>query len=835
MTGSLLNTNFIIRQIARSRRQAIVFVMCVALSIVTLISLNGFSASVNTSMLNDARTLQAADIVIQSYFDLSPTLVQTVKKLESDNEIRATRVWEFYSVVRSQKSNDSLLAKIKLVQPGYPFYGQVLLKSGRKFSSVLAAGNIIVAQNLLDRLDLQVGDALHIGSTMLKIEDVVMREPDQPVNLLLLGPRIFVDAEDLPALDLVKKGSRVQHNYLIKVSNDEDLQAITDRLKSVADPDQERVDTYRTARSRVKRFFDNLFFFLSLISIFTLLLAGIGIQSALTAFLKEKEKTIAVMKTVGAKSTFVSRHFIFILSILGLAGTSLGMLVGLILQYALDVLFRGLLPENVKLIISWTAVLEGLCLGVLVVGLFSFIPLHRLKEIKPIIILRKERIAFKAGPAIYLSAFLIFAFFMVLVFWQVKELKTALYFVTGIILLILATSLLAAAVLLVLRRIKVRTLLLRQAIKGLFRPKNATRPIIITLTASLTVIFAIYLIEQNLDANFIQSYPEDAPNMFFLDIQPSQLQAFSKTLAVPTKYYPIIRAKIQSINGKKIDRQQERRRRGDNLGRTFNLTYRNYLLEDEAIIKGTGLHRKDWGDLQVSVMDTVAEIKQMKIGDRITFKIQGVPLQARISSIRTRTRESIRPFFYFVFPENTLRDAPQTIFTAVRVDRHQTSALQTRIAEDFPNISVIDTTELLTVFTAVVRKLSLIIRFFAVFSIVAGVLIILSSILATRYARIQEAVYYKILGARSNFVVKVFTLESLVLGLVSAALALLLSQAGSWLICRNVLNIAYQPLIFQSILMVMATILLVVTVGLVPSISILRKKPIVFLREQTQE
>jgi len=834
MTGNLLNIHFIFRQIVRSRRQAIVFVMCVALSIVTLISLNGFSTSVNTSMLNDAKALQAADIIIHSHSDLSPAVIDSVKQLEARKEILGTRIWEFYSVVRSQTGKDSLLAKLKLVQPGYPFYGSVVLKSGRKFGRVLTAGGIIVAQNLLDRLNLMVGDSLHIGNATLKIKDVVTQEPDQPVNLFLLGPRIFIAADDLAALDLVKKGSRVEFNYLIKVLDENNLARIADRLKSVADPEQERVDTYRTARSRVKRFFDNLFFFLSLISIFTLLLAGIGIQSALTAFLKEKETTIAVMKTVGAKSTFVTRQFIIILSLLGLSGTILGLLSGLILQTVLDALFKGLLPENLTLIISWVAVLEGLGLGVLAVSLFSFIPLHRLKDIKPVIIFRKERIRSKAGPAIYLSAFLIFSFFMLLVFWQVKDLKTALYFVLGVISLIVIATLLTAAVLLILKRITVRSLLIRQAVKGLFRPQNATRPIIITLTASLAVIFAIYLIEQNLDSNFIQSYPEDAPNVFFLDIQPAQLEAFSKTLSTPTKYYPIIRAKILSINGEKINRQQERKRRGDNLGRTFNLTYRNYLLEDEVVIKGGSLHRDDWDDFQVSVMDTVADIRHMKIGDRITFKIQGVPLQARISSIRSRTQESIRPFFYFVFPENTLRDAPQTIFTAVRVAKQKISGLQTKIAENFPNVSVIDTTALLTVFNVVVKKLSLIIRFFAAFSMVAGLLIILSSILATRYTRIQEAVYYKILGARSNFVVKVFTLENMVLGLVSATLALMLSQVGSWLICSKVLNISYQPFMLASILLVTATVLLVVTIGLLPSIAILRKKPVVFLREQTQ-
>ena len=234
-------------------------------------------------------------------------------------------------------------------------------------------------------------------------------------------------------------------------------------------------------------------------------------------------------------------------------------------------------------------------------------------------------------------------------------------------------------------------------------------------------------------------------------------------------------------------------------------------------------------------MDTVAKIKDMDVGDHITFNIQGVPLQARISSIRTRTRESIRPFFYFVFPEKTLRDAPQTIFTAVKVPRDRIPAIQTKIAANFPNISAIDVTETLMIFTHVMVKLSLIVRFFALFSMVAGILIILSSVLATRFARIQEAVYYKILGAKSAFVVAVFTLENLFLGLVSAVLALVLSQTSSWIICSKVFDISYTPFLVESFYLIAATVLLIVAVGLLPSISILRQKPVIFLRNQSQE
>ena len=416
-----------------------------------------------------------------------------------------------------------------------------------------------------------------------------------------------------------------------------------------------------------------------------------------------------------------------------------------------------------------------------------------------------------------------------------SPIKTGLFFVGDVVLLIITSWLLAAAVLFFLGRLKVKSLAMRQAIKGLYRPRNATKAIIVTLTASLAVIFSIYLIERNLDAAFIQAYPADAPNLFFLDIQPAQLDRFSEALGVKTQFYPIVRAKILAINSEKILRQKERRRRGDNLARTFNLTYRDHLLEDEVIIKGDRLHNADWGDLQVSVMDTVAKIRGMKIGDRITFKIQGVPLEARISSIRTRIRESIGPFFYFVFPKETLQDAPQAIFTAIKVPQKQIATIQNRMVASFPNVSAIDVTETLRTFTSVMMKLSLIVRFFAIFSIVAGILIILSSVLATRFARIQEAVYYKILGAKSGFVLVVFALENLLLGLVSASIALVISQTGSWAICKEVFDIGYIFFWGESLLLIAGTVMLVVVVGLLPSISILRQKPVLFLRSQTQE
>jgi putative ABC transport system permease protein len=139
------------------------------------------------------------------------------------------------------------------------------------------------------------------------------------------------------------------------------------------------------------------------------------------------------------------------------------------------------------------------------------------------------------------------------------------------------------------------------------------------------------------------------------------------------------------------------------------------------------------------------------------------------------------------------------------------------------------------VFARILGKLSGITRFFTLFSIIAGILILISSVLATQFARIQEAVYFKILGAQKGFILKVFALENGIVGLLSGLIALLLSQTGSWIISRWIFDIPYHPFLLWSLFMVLSTLMLVVAVGLVSSISILTQKPVVFLREQTEE
>lgn len=830
----MIHHAFLFRQIRRSGKQAGVFVLCVTLSMVSLIALNGFSASVNHSLMRDARQLNAADVIVRSHYPFSAGMQAAVDRLAAAGEAETVRIYEFYAIARRADEGRSVLSRLKSAGAGYPFYGRISLKSGRDFGAAYRPGGVIVDQLVLDRLELKIGDRLHVGSARLPIVDVVTAEPDRPVSFFAFGPRVFVHPADLAALDLVTKGSRIRHALLLRVDDPTRVDAVAAQLKTVASPDQERVDTFRTANSRMKRFFDNFLFFLNLVGVFTLLLAGIGIQSALTALLKAKTYTMAIVKTVGATSGFVTRHYVGMVVMLGLAGTLLGVIFGGLVQRLLPALFSGFLPKGMTVAISWPAVAESLALGLVVVTLFAYLPIHRLKAVRPTAIFRKEPPPPGRGWPYYFSLAGISAVFVALLLMQLNDTRLGLYFLAGIVAFIVVIAVLMVAVLWAVGKWQPRGLAARQAIRGLYRPGNATLAILITLTASLAVLFIVYLVEANLDAAYVKSFPADAPNMFFIDIQPDQVAEFRRMVDTDA-VYPIVRARIRAVNGVTVDRRTEQRRKGDNLAREFNLTYRHHLLADERIVRGGGLFREDWDGPQVSVLDTVVDMRPMAVGDRIDFNIQGVPLTARISSIRTRDRESISPFFYFVFPDDVLKKAPQTLFAAVRAKAEDRAALQNRVVAAFPNVSVIDITETAQIFSRAMVKLSRIIRFFTAFSIGAGLLILVSAIFATRAARIREAVYFKILGARRAFVGRVFLWEHAMMGLISGIAAMAMAQTAGAIICRRVLDIPYHAFPAASLVMLVLPMLLVAGVGHWASLAILRKKPVAYLRDHNEE
>ena len=829
-----MNLRFLLREIVQSRKQAVIFVLCVLVAVTTLIALQSFRRDVNRLVHGDAQALHGGDVLVESHYEIGEKLLRGIADLQHEG-IVAVRSWDLYSVVRNSQE-ETLFCQLRIVENGYPLYGDVLLESGAGLADRLQEGQVVVARSVLDRLNVQVGDRLHIGNAALVISDVVVRESARPVDLFNLGPRVFVSSRDLAKTDLVQQGSRVTYGIQLKAPTLTDTEALATRIRDLVGSGAEKIDTADSARSGVKRFFDNLLFFLSLISIFTLILAGIGMYSSITAFFREKEVTLGIIRALGAGQDFVFRHYLMIILILGATGSVLASGVGILLKHGLLLIFPGLFAGRHIPAVAVTDIGEGLAIGLIATLLFSTLPLIRTQDIKPAAMLHRQSAVQPRGTSFYLVCGCGIAFLTLLVIRQLADVTTGIYFMLGCGLLVLLVWLAVRVILSTLRRCRFAELALRQSVRSLLRPGNATASILVTLVSALSVLTVIILVQKNLHRNFIDSYPADAPNLFVLNIQKNQQDDFVRK-AGKVELYPVIRGRLLAVNDTPVNAYKEQRKRGDSLAREFNLTYRNHLLDDEQIREGKDLFRTEAGEripLQVSILDTVEDMGRMKIGDILHFNIQGVPLDAEVTSIRSRTKSKLHPFFYFVFPEEYLRAAPQSTFAALHLEKDSIAAFEKEAIRQWPNLSFINVTETAAELGIVMKRLSLIVNLFAFFALAAGILILVSSLFATRLARLAEAVYYTVLGAPAGFIRRVFACEHLLLAFTGCVLAAILAECAGWCICSYYLDIPFFAELPAVLTLYGAMTGGIVVLGTLSTLALTREQPADFLREHVE-
>ncbi|WP_163337243.1 ABC transporter permease [Desulfopila sp. IMCC35008] len=830
-----MNLRFLSREMWASRGQAFIFTLCTALSITMLVAVSSFTRDIETSIIGDGQALHGGDIILRSNYPLSAQLLQAAAKVQPDEQARV-RTWRFYSVVRAE-NDATLFANIMAVGRAYPLYGAVDLQSGRALRSKLRPGYAVVEDSLLQRLNLELGDTLHVGNHALQIADIIVAESSRPIQLVNLGPRILISEPDLEKTGLVKSGSRVRYGLRIKVDKASSLEKMVQILRDAAVSGSERVETYRSANSGLKRFFDNLLFFLSLIAVFTLLLAGAGMQSSLSALLNQREKSLAIVRTLGGSSRFLLVHYGALVLFFGFLGSLLGIGLGVALKFGLPLVVGDLVGAESLTGLSLADITMGLGLGLLATLFFTFLPLYRLRGIKPNGIFRKTAESVHKGMGYYFFMAIGLILLAVLVVGQLKDVRSGLYFLVGAGGLIVVVALFTHLLFTLLRRLDNGPLLVRLALRSLLRTGNRSGAVIVTLSSALAILLVIFLVRYNLQATFVESYPDDAPNVFLVDIQDEQRDGVRVLVGGELELHPIIRARLKAINGERVKGGEKKRFR-DSLSREFNMTYRDDLLQDEVLEEGNSL----FGDVRgadapvpVSILDSVAEMGDMEKGDLLEFNIQGVELTAEVTSIRSRNRSMLYPFFYFVFPTRVLDKAPKTFFGALHAKETSIGKMQSEIVSKYPNVSLINMARAASEIGSIMEKLARVINFLALFSMSAGALILMSSIVATRFARLREAVYYKILGGGARFVLSVFLTENLILGLVSVFLGIVLAQIGGWGICTYFFDIGYDSHWVSSLLLAVATLVVVSVVGTAGCVNIIRQKPASFLREQSVE
>jgi putative ABC transport system permease protein len=775
---------------------------CVTLGVSALVGVGSFADSLERTVARSAKSLVGGDVEIRSTRPLPEDAGALAPPLPAGRPA-ITRVRELVAMAQAGPG-ESQLVELKAVEPGYPLYGALVTDPAVPLETLIGGGRVLVHDALLERLHLRVGDRLRIGDALLTIAGRIVTEPDRAVGVFSLGPRVMIAAEDLERTGLVRPGSRVRYRTLFRLPAGADPVAFRDALDARL-PAAQRVQTYAQAQPGLRRFWDQLTMYLGLTGLVALMVGGIGVAVSVSAFVKEKRSSIAILKALGAGSRPLLAAYLLQTLLLGLGGSVAGAMLGSLVQPLLAPALSRLLPIQIELAFSLRAVLRGVAMGVGVTALYALWPLLAIRRVPPSIILRHEVEPRLVGRRPWAATVPIAGGLAALALWQAGSWKIGGLFAGGLAAALLLLAAGARGVIALARRVRWRAPAWRQGAANLHRPGSHAGPVLISLGLAVMLVVAIALLAGSLRAELLDRGADQAPAFFFIDIQPDQAEPFAALVAshgasAPAELTPVVRSRLAAIDGAPITPRAGQDDRWY-LTREYVLTWAADPPGHNTLVAGRWWTPEEAaraadpardGERLISVEEELAKQLGVGLGGTLTFDIQGVPITARVASLRHVDWRSLSSNFFVIFSPGALEGAPSTFIATVRARPEDEARLQSAVVAALPNVTAIPVREVLERVEAVLDQIALAVRLVAAFSVGSGLVVMAGALAITRQQRLYQSVILKALGATRGFVARVFAVEYALLGAAGGLAGSALAAALAWAVLRGAFDVPWR-------------------------------------------
>ncbi|MEO8563593.1 MAG: FtsX-like permease family protein [bacterium] len=837
------------RESRTARRRLLLYMSSISLGVAALVAIDSFASNTQRSVREQARALLGGDVSITSRQTIPPPVLLALDSLRREF-VKVTVVSTFASMAIVPRTGGTRLAQIRAVEPGYPFYGEIITAPAGKWGELQSGQHALVDPTLLTALDAHIGDTVAIGTARFSIIGTLVSVPGDVSVTSAIGPRIYIPMKYLDKTSLMMFGSRAEHEVLLKLTPALPATRFAFRFKDRLDSAQMRMRTAAQTEFNLSQAIDQLRDFLSVIGLVALLLGGIGVASGVNAFVMRKIDTVAILRCLGATSRQVLGIYLLQAAVMGLIGAAAGAVLGVGLQLALPGVLSEFLPVDVRVSVEPTAVATGLLVGLWVALVFAMRPLIALRNVSPLQTLRRQSDAdalrgAKFDPIRVLVALTIVLSVVALGVARADDPQRGLGFSAAIgiavmLLYVAAAGLSAAARHLVRPR---WPFVLRQGVASLYRPGNQTRAVVLALGFGVFLMSTVYQVQHNLLRSVNLKLDESRANVVFFDVQDDQNEPLDSLIRAQgytiVQRTPIVPMKIAAINGVPSSRivgdtTRRRRRAGWVMRREFRSTFRNEIVPSEKVVTGrfhTGGTRAP-ALPEISVDVSVADDIKLVIGDTITWDVQGVQIPTRVTSFREVNWTRFEPNFFIVFERRALEKAPkQYVFLADVRGENAVGHLQRDIVTRFPNVSSLDLTLIQQTVGRVLDKVTAAIRFMAGLSLALGIPVLFSAVSATRRERLREGVLLKVLGATRGQVGRIMLAEYLLLGTLGSLVGVVLSVGGAWALMHFVFKQPFQPAVVPALLVALLMIAVAVSIGLLTGRDVFRETPMAALRE----
>ncbi|HMI58012.1 MAG TPA: FtsX-like permease family protein, partial [Gemmatimonadaceae bacterium] len=398
------------------------------------------------------------------------------------------------------------------------------------------------------------------------------------------------------------------------------------------------------------------------------------------------------------------------------------------------------------------------------------------------------------------------------------------------------------------------TFVVRHGIANVDRPGNQTRAVVLALGFGAFLLGTLALVQGNLLRELASTSDASAANLAFFDVQTDQISRLDSLIrsdSLPVlAQVPIVPMRIAAYHSRKpVVRAPERRRdsaqtsNGDPdanrpswaVRREYRSSYRDSLNSSEKIVSGkwwTSAGPDADGVFEISLEQSLAEELGVIVGDTITWDVQGVRIRTRVTSLREVQWARFEPNFFVVFQSAALREAPQSYVLLTRENDDASRArLQRDAVQRFPNVSTIDLSLIQSAVSRILDRVSLAVRFMALFSVVTGVLVLVSAVAASRRQRVRESVLLKTLGATRAQIVRMLFTEYALLGAIGSLAGILLAIGGGWAAMHFIFKTPFSIAPLALAIVAAATTLLTIVTGLLAARDVFAATPMAALRE----
>ena len=809
----------------------------VTAGVTALVAINGFTANLRDSIASQARQLLGADLSFEARGplpDVARNALDSIAGTESE-------VTSFSAMAYAGASETARLTQMSAVTGGWPFYGSIETTPASAWSQLQAGRHVIVDPSLLTSLGVRPGDSITVGETRLQVIGTIAAVPGDVGVRNAFGPRAFMRGADLDATGLLGFGARVEHAVFVRLPPGGNAQSIAEKWRPRLRDLRVRLHTVADDQARLDNALTRLGNFLALVALVALLLGGLGVASAVHVHIRGKLQSVAMLRCLGATSGQMVGVYLVQAGLLALAGSIAGAAIGLFVQKALPALLGDFVPVDVVFHPSWAAAAVGTVMGLWVAVAFALLPLLEVRRVPPLAALRQDASArpggrdwWRIGTLVALGLTIV-----LLSIWQARSLRPGIIFAVAV-LVVLAMLRLAAVLLMRVARGLAPTLPFsaRQGILNLRRPSNQTNTVILAIGFGAFLLATVLLVQHTLLRTLDVSSPSSAnANMDFFDIQPSQLAGTDSMLAAAgiatSPSVAIVPMRIASVRGVAISTLQ-----GDTLRearwalrREYRSTWRDTMVSSEALVTGRWWTGPAGDTARISVEQDVAGELGVSVGDVIVWNVQGTLIPTVVASIRTVDWARFEPNFFVVFQPGVLEQAPHTWVTLARVPSPESRGLLSRrIAERYPNVTSLDLTLIQGAIATLLGKVTLAIRFMALFSLLTGLVVLVGAIATSRFQRVREAALLRTLGASRRQLVTVALVEYAALGVVAGLAALLLGGSAAWSLSHWIFQVPFSVPVGSAVTLVIATAVVTMLVGLWTALDVARQTPLGVLR-----